>query len=126
MQKHFPFFIMIVVLFLLLAACGAPTQAPTPTDTAVIDGEMIVEEEEQGPAPMIDVMDIYTARCARCHGADRSGNNGPPLLPEYLSQDPSVYKSTITNGSGPMPAFGNRLSGDEISALVEYILSDPQ
>jgi mono/diheme cytochrome c family protein len=32
----------------------------------------------------------------------------------------------ITNGGGGMPAFGSRLSADEIDALVEFILTEPQ
>jgi mono/diheme cytochrome c family protein len=47
------------------------------------------------------------------------------LLPERLTKDPSEYVAIITNGSGPMPAWGSRLSADEINALVDYILSTP-
>lgn len=129
MLRHWQKFIVVAVLTLFLAACAAPTQAPAPTDPPPAEEETqeeVQSEEEEEQAGEIDAAAIYTARCARCHGADRSGNNGPALLPERLTKDASAYEATITNGSGPMPAFGNRLSADEISALVEFILSDPQ
>ena len=110
---------LITILVLFLASCGGSVPA-TPIPPAAEEGGTATG------APEIDAADIYAARCARCHGADRSGNNGPALLPEQLTQDPAVYQSTITNGNGPMPAWGGRLSADEISALVEYILNNPQ
>jgi mono/diheme cytochrome c family protein len=88
------------------------------------DDEVIVEEEE--PVAAIDAAAIYAARCARCHSADRSGNNGPALLPDRLTKDPAAYEAILVNGSGPMPSFGNRLSAEEITALVDFILSDPE
>ena len=112
-------FAMITILVLFLASCGGsvPTTVIPP---AVEEGGTATD------APEIDAATIYAAHCAKCHGADRSGNNGPALLPEQLTQDPAVYQSTITNGNGPMPAWGSRLSADETSALVEYIFSNPQ
>jgi len=122
MQKKWGVLTLIAVLMIFLAACASPTQAPAPTDPAPAEEEESMPEEE----PEIDASAIFTARCARCHGADRSGNNGPALLPGTLTQNTSIYEATIANGSGPMPSFGSRLSADEISALVTFILSEPQ
>ena len=116
---------LIAVLVLLLAACAAPTQAPAPTDAPPAEEES-QEEVQSEDEPAVDAAAIFSANCARCHGADRSGGRYPTLLPSSLTQDPSLYEATITNGSGGMPSFGNRLSSEEISALVEFILSDPQ
>ena len=136
MLRYWQKFTLVAVLTLFLAACAAPTQAPAPTDLPPAEediqeempgeDEIVIGEEEEEQAPEIDAAGIYTTRCARCHGADRSGNNGPALLPERLTQDSSAYEAIISNGSGPMPSFGSRLSADEIGALVEFILSDPQ
>jgi mono/diheme cytochrome c family protein len=125
MPRHWQRFTLVAVLTIFLAACAAPTDPPrteeeTQEEVQSEDGVMIEDE------PEIEAAAIFAANCARCHGADRSGKNGPALLPERLTQDPSVYEAVITNGSGPMPAFGNRLSSEEISALVEFILSNPQ
>ncbi len=72
----------------------------------------------------INAADIFSQRCSGCHGENREGDNGPALLLDVLTKDPSAYANTVTNGSGPMPAWGNRLSADEINALVEFILSE--
>jgi cytochrome c551 len=112
---------LITLLVIFLAACGGsgtPTSAPPPQEEGGSQEELASEE--------IDAAAIFSTRCARCHGADRSGKNGPALLPERLTQNSSVYEATITTGSGPMPAFDSLLSADEISALVVFILSDPQ
>ncbi len=135
MSKYWRIITVIIILITILAACSAPPQESTVEDQVVVveedqgeevtdNDENVVDEEEQAPA--IDAAAIFATRCARCHNADRSGNNGPALLPERLTKDPSVYEATITNGSGPMPAFGNRLSAEEISAMVEFILTEPE
>lgn len=123
--------ILVTSLVLLLAACGV---SETPTSDPAIGEEVETQEEvptedvsEEAPTtPEIDPAAIFADRCARCHAADRSGDRGPALLPEELTQDASVYQATIMNGSGIMPSFSSRLSSEEISALVEFILSDPQ
>lgn len=119
MSREWMKFVLITLLVLFLAACGG-SRTPTAVLPAADEGGTATTPQE------IDAATIYAARCARCHGADRSGNNGPALLPEELGQDPAVYQSIITNGNGPMPAWGGRLSAEEISALVEYILSNPE
>lgn len=112
--------ILLLLLVIFLAACGStetPTQALEETGN---QAEPAAQEAEE-----IDAAAIFSSNCARCHGADRSGRNGPALLPERLTKDASTYQATISNGSGPMPAFGSRLGADEINALVEFILSSP-
>jgi cytochrome c551 len=74
----------------------------------------------------IDPASIFAQNCAGCHGADRSGNRGPSLLPDRLTKDASQYANTITNGSGGMPSFSSKLSADEINALAEWILTEPE
>lgn len=87
------------------------------------DGDNDAGDDE---AAVIDAAAIFSARCSSCHGADREGGGGPPLLPANLTKDHSVYVETITNGSGPMPNWGSKLSVEEINALVEFITSAPK
>lgn len=120
MSKHWLKLILISLLIVLLAACGSPEKPASAPEAQEEVASVTSEPAEIDPAA------LFSSNCARCHGADRSGKNGPALLPDRLTKDPSTYEATITNGSGPMPAFGSRFSSDEISALVEFILSNPE
>lgn len=122
----------IGAIFLLTACTGA--NQPPPNDAEV---HPVVKEDDQGkaedsdsaaedsePEPAaIDPAVIFSSNCARCHKTDRSGAKGPSLLPDRLTKEASHYAETITNGSGPMPSFGGRLSVEEINALAEWILT---
>lgn len=76
-----------------------------------------------------DAAGTYKAKCAACHGADGSGNTavGKSLkLRDLRSAD--VQKQTdqeltamITNGKGAMPAYKDKLTGDQINQLVGFI-----
>jgi mono/diheme cytochrome c family protein len=72
---------------------------------------------------------VYKAKCASCHGADGSGKTpaGKSLKVRDLSS-PEVQKMTdagltkvIADGKGKMPAYGKKLSADQIKSLVATI-----
>ena len=72
---------------------------------------------------LFDTTENGGLNCAGCHGADGGGNNGPPLnngLVVANFPDPADQVAVVTNGRGPMPSFGDRLSPEEIEAVVEY------
>lgn len=106
-------------------AAEAQTGQETQTED-VQEAEEPSEEEEEIVQSAVDGAEIYASNCAGCHAPDRSGRNGPPLLPANLTSDPSSYIQLITDGLGGMPSFGNRLSADEINAVVDFILSEPE
>lgn len=128
MTKKWLLMALILLLAFILAACGGAETPTQPPEADEVQEEPAPQEsEDEAPAvEEIDAAALFSSNCARCHGADRSGRNGPALLPERLTQDAATYEATITNGSGPMPSFGSRFSADEISALVEFILSSPE
>ena len=107
-----------------------PTRQPSPAPTATL------QEEESQPKPTdkengdggsaAPGEELYQANCAGCHGPERAGRSGPPLLPEELTQARSYYYDIIENGSGPMPAWGNQLSEQEINALIDFINTPPE
>lgn len=75
---------------------------------------------------LADTPRLFQQHCAACHGADRLGGSGPALLPESLDRlkKPAALK-TITDGriATRMPAFSDKLSGDEIKSLVDYVFT---
>ena len=70
----------------------------------------------------------YATHCAACHGADRFGGTGPALLPENLERlRKPAAADTIAKGrtATQMPAFGDRLSKEELDALVAWDYAPP-
>lgn len=71
----------------------------------------------------VDGAAVFSDNCAGCHGADGSGISGPPLNDGIVVTNfPDVQDQidVVTNGRGPMPAFGDRLSAEEIQAVVDH------
>jgi mono/diheme cytochrome c family protein/DNA-binding beta-propeller fold protein YncE len=67
---------------------------------------------------------LYQQHCAVCHGEGRLGGMGPALLPENLGRlRKAEATGVITQGrvATQMQGFGDRLKGEEIQALVDYI-----
>lgn len=74
-----------------------------------------------------DAEQIYAQRCARCHGEDgKAGTKIGKRMGARNFTDAQWHKdtkdedifSTIKDGNGAMPAFGNKLTDDQIKALV--------
>jgi DNA-binding beta-propeller fold protein YncE/cytochrome c553 len=68
----------------------------------------------------------FQQHCASCHGADRLGGTGPALLPESLERlrkSEAIKAITLGRAATQMPGFADRLSKDEIEALVGFIYS---
>jgi cytochrome c6 len=70
----------------------------------------------------------FKANCALCHGPDGAGSAlGKRLqVPDLRSKDvqgqsDEALTKVITNGKEKMPAFGARLSSDQIQKLVDYL-----
>ncbi|HEY0844540.1 MAG TPA: cytochrome D1 domain-containing protein [Noviherbaspirillum sp.] len=71
-----------------------------------------------------DAGTLYQQHCAVCHGADRLGGTGPALLPDNLARlrKPDAVKA-IAEGriATQMPAFSDKLNGEEIRQLADLI-----
>ncbi|MCU1245118.1 MAG: cytochrome c, class [Acidobacteria bacterium] len=72
---------------------------------------------------------VYKGKCVACHGADGSGNTpvGKNLKLRNLGSadvqkmSDAELTTVITDGKGKMPAYGKKLSADEIKSLVGCI-----
>lgn len=82
------------------------------------------EPSDTGSASSSDPgAEIYTANCARCHGADGGGGIGPQLSDDKVTEafpDPADEVTLVTEGEGSMPSFGGTLSEAEIQQVVDY------
>jgi mono/diheme cytochrome c family protein len=93
------------------AETEAETEAETATETATE-----TEEDVDGEAV------FASAGCGSCHRfepAGSAGTIGPPLDGIDLSKD--EIATQVRNGGGGMPAFGDRLSDDEIDAVADFV-----
>ncbi|MAQ16935.1 MAG: sulfite oxidase [Sandaracinus sp.] len=108
---------------------------------AVVEGPVILEEEEaaglgiaQGPEPgSLELSEgeqagraLFTAdaapACGTCHTlseAATTGSVGPNL--NALAPSEERIATAITNGVGAMPAYGDRLTPEQIQQIAAYV-----
>jgi len=138
MRRKLTILMVVVIFSLALGACGQTKEPPPPTNTPVpvevedadneqdADAESSEDEVSEAETQTVDPAALFSSKCSGCHGADRSGDRGPSLLPDRLSKESAQYAETITNGRGGMPSWKGKLSVDEINALAEWILTTPE
>lgn len=102
----------MLLVALLTAACGstAPPEVPAAADGSV--------------DPVLELgREVWGDQCSRCHGSDGGGRSGPRLNGGRVIErfpDPADQVDLVVQGRGGMPGFGERLSAEEIDAVVAY------
>lgn len=86
-----------LIALLALGSSAAPLQAAPPSGAALFKG-----------------------KCSSCHDLTRSG---PWPAVKDFSRDAATLREVIRKGKKLMPTFENKLSGEEIESLIEYIRS---
>ena len=89
------------------------------------------DSESISPEQLAQAKALFNERCARCHGVDGRGETilGSMLgVPDFTDEkwwkeekSDRRLTTSITNGKEEMPAFGKKLSKQEISQLVAYV-----
>ena len=103
-------FILWVALLsaLVLAACNTHTERPPEPEKVIKSGQR-----------------LYLEFCAECHQTDGSGWSDlyPRLAgnPIVTLHDPEPIIDTVTYGQGSMMGFHDRLTSQEIAAILSYI-----
>ena len=132
--------IALTVAALFGAACGihetttrtsnqtanknAPAAAAINTNTAGGNNA----NAANAPSAAGDGASLYQSTvCAVCHGADGKGNPQMKDIPNFADAawqkkaNDAAMINVIKNGKPPMPAYKNRLSDEQVKALVAYI-----
>jgi cytochrome c6 len=83
------------------------------------------------PATAPSADSLYKQKCAKCHGADGSGDtslgrisNAPDFTDSgWWAKHPNTAErvNTITRGKKSMPAFGKKLTKAQIASLAAYV-----
>jgi len=108
------------------AAAQTETTESEPAETEGATTEATqTETETEGESEDVDGAAVFAeAGCGGCHvftPANSEGTAGPPLDGIDLSKDEIAQQ--VRNGGGGMPAFGDRLSDEEIDAVADYVES---
>jgi Cu/Ag efflux protein CusF len=81
-------------------------------------------------AKQINASEIYKANCAKCHGENGEGIKGKGisfLKGHALHHPEEDFIKQVENGEeNKMPAFKDKLSEDEIAAVVKYVREEIQ
>ncbi len=96
---------VVFVALLLLAQPESKKTAAT-TNSASVDGAA-----------------IFDSQCAGCHGSKGQGGVGPQLNGGEVTKnfgDVSAELVVVKNGRSGMPAFGSRLSPEQLQAVVDF------
>lgn len=109
-------------LVLGVAGCGGETTTTTAATTETTAGstETTAGSTETTAGSMTtDVRETYALNCAPCHGAFGEGGAGPNL---QAHTDAAAVEAQVKNGGGAMPAFGDKLSAEDITALGKFVV----
>ena len=98
----------LILITLILAACNSHTERPPEPEKVISSGQH-----------------LYVEFCAECHQTDGTGWSDlyPRLAgnPIVTLHDPEPIIDTVTYGQGSMMAFHDRLTSQEIAAILSYI-----
>jgi mono/diheme cytochrome c family protein len=83
---------------------------------AILQGDGSVERGEEVFRNATD-----SETCTDCHGADGQGDIGPSFAQRFAQKTDWQLLHTILEGRGAMPAWGERLSNEELTDLFAYL-----
>lgn len=81
------------------------------------------------PAKTKEAKRLFKQKCAKCHGQAGAGNNYGQIIgatnltdPEWQQRvDDQRIINSIKHGRGQMPASGEKLTDEQITALMLYV-----
>jgi DNA-binding beta-propeller fold protein YncE/mono/diheme cytochrome c family protein len=111
---------------LVVGAAGTPAKKAASKDTSRAKKSAASSETAKDPA----VEALYKSKCQACHGADGAGSAAGKKMGAKDFKSAEVAKASDTDmidvtkkGKGKMPGFEQKLTDDQISALIKYIRS---
>jgi len=124
-------FIKGTVLLIALLLCAGYLAHSSTAHAFLQDQQAKKDSESISPEQLAQAKTTFSERCARCHGADGRGQTVlgnmlgvPNFTDEKWWKDEKSDKrliDSVTAGKDEMPAFGKKLSKQEITALVFYV-----
>jgi len=103
------------------APTSAPQAAPTAAGAAPTSAPVA---QVASPQSIANGAEVYALQCARCHGAAGEGVISRPLLFIGTRYDAPSMVNELTNGHAFTFGFADELSANEISNVVNFVLSE--
>jgi len=66
--------------------------------------------------------ELYEQTCSHCHGVEMKTSGTTFDLRTFPKNEKERFNNSVINGKGSMPAWGNKLSVEEINAIYEYVI----
>jgi alcohol dehydrogenase (cytochrome c) len=66
--------------------------------------------------------ELYEQTCSHCHGVKMVTSGTTYDLRSFPKDDKARFISSVANGKGSMPAWGDKLSDEEISHIYDYVV----
>jgi mono/diheme cytochrome c family protein len=137
-MKLFKLAILICAGALLGVACNnaASTNQPAPSNTPTTANANAPIPDAAPANQLADSRKLFAQTCARCHGDKGEGgefeldgkkSKAPDLRTGHAVKHPDAeLAKKLSAGGDGMPAFGKRLSAEQIDNLVRFIRQDLQ
>lgn len=107
------------------SVAAAAAEFPQPASTGPDVAALVAMSTD--PAALAAGKTVFQAYCAACHAADGGGVIGPNLTDAFWIHggSPAQVYTTVHDGvlSKGMPAWGQSLKPDEVTAVVAYVIS---
>jgi cytochrome c oxidase subunit 1 len=117
-------FAMVATLLAMVALAAVGWQAGSAGDDDMPDAYVpaVVEPPSDATPAQLGEQVYISAGCGSCHALSAAGTTGV-VGPDLDAAMPDSARTTevVANGLNAMPAFGNRLTEEEIAAVAAYV-----
>ncbi len=103
---------------------GAPDHLPT-IDSELSQAEPLKQQQAlTGPLVGDEARGaaIFEHNCQACHGVQGSGGMGPKLAKNPILKHEGLFWEAVSQGRGPMPAWGSFLSQQDIADIHAWLM----
>jgi menaquinol-cytochrome c reductase cytochrome b/c subunit len=114
--------LLVIASMGILTYKGATAEEPSATsETALCEVNQLPCEEEEELATGAGI--FAEAGCLNCHtyGGQGAAGPGPELTDVGARLEPDAIAEVVRNGRGQMPAFGDALADEQISAVAAFL-----
>lgn len=97
---------------------SADTIRPLVTEVS----EAPIDEEKNWSEAVKRGAELYEQACSHCHGVNMKTSGTTYDLRLFPKDDKARFFDSVINGKGAMPAWGDKLTREEVSNIYEYVV----